>query len=98
MLLSYTLHDLKVSSIRESRSDEKRFSIFTGTKRLHLRAETREDRITWMEALQAVKDMFSRMSNSELMDPVDNVVVSTDKLRQQLLKEGVSEASIQDSE
>ncbi|CAA6675355.1 unnamed protein product [Spirodela intermedia] len=27
---------LKVSSIRESRSDDKRFSIFTGTKRLHL--------------------------------------------------------------
>ncbi|XP_059280411.1 oxysterol-binding protein-related protein 1C-like isoform X2 [Lycium ferocissimum] len=89
---------LKVSSIRESRSDDRRFSIFTGTKRLHLRAETREDRIAWMEALQAVKDLFPRMSNSELMAPVDDVAVSTDKLRQQLLKEGVSEAAIQDSE
>ncbi|KAK9270071.1 hypothetical protein L1049_025644 [Liquidambar formosana] len=89
---------LKVSSIRESRSDDKRFSIFTGTKRLHLRAETREDRVAWMEVLQAVKDMFPRMSNSELMAPVDNVVVSTEKLRQRLLEEGVSEAAIQDSE
>ncbi|CAN4121067.1 unnamed protein product [Withania somnifera] len=89
---------LKVSSIRESRSDDRRFSIFTGTKRLHLRAETREDRIAWMEALQAVKDMFPRMSNGELMAPVDNVAVSTEKLRQQLLKEGMSEAAIQDSE
>ncbi|KAG5575506.1 hypothetical protein H5410_055640 [Solanum commersonii] len=89
---------LKVSSIRESRSDDRRFSIFTGTKRLHLRAETREDRIAWMEALQAVKDMFPRMSNSELMAPVDDVAVSTDKLRQQLLKEGVSESGIQESE
>ncbi|KAK6775645.1 hypothetical protein RDI58_026646 [Solanum bulbocastanum] len=89
---------LKVSSIRESRSDDRRFSIFTGTKRLHLRAETREDRIAWMEALQAVKDMFPRMSNSELMAPVDDVAVSTDKLRQQLLKEGVSESAIQESE
>ena len=51
-----------------------------------------------MDALQAVKDMFPRMSNSELMAPVDNVVVSTEKLRQLLLEEGASEAAIQDSE
>ncbi|KAH7833516.1 hypothetical protein Vadar_007082 [Vaccinium darrowii] len=89
---------LKVSSIRESKSDDKRFSIFTGTKRLHLRAETRDDRVAWMDALQAVKDMFPRLSNSELMAPVDNVVVSTEKLRQRLLQEGASEAAIQDSE
>ncbi|KAM6543749.1 hypothetical protein CsatB_008196 [Cannabis sativa] len=89
---------LKVSSIRESRSDDKRFSIFTGTKRLHLRAETREDRVAWMEALQAVKDMFPRLSNSELMAPIDNVAVSTEKLRQLLTDEGVSESIIQESE
>lgn len=88
---------LKVSTIRESRSDDKRFSIFTGTKRLHLRAESREDRAAWMDALQAVKDMFPRMSNSELMAPVENVV-STEKLRQRLQEEGVSEAAIEDSE
>ncbi|KAH7654743.1 Oxysterol-binding protein [Dioscorea alata] len=89
---------LKVSSIKESRSDDKRFSIFTGTKTLHLRAETREDRGSWMEALHAVKEMFPRMSNSELMAPVDGLVVSTEKLRQRLQQEGVSEAAIQDSE
>ncbi|KAL4583123.1 hypothetical protein LXL04_007687 [Taraxacum kok-saghyz] len=89
---------LKVSSIRESRSDDKRFSIFTGTKRLHLRADTRDDRIAWMEAFQAVKGMFPRMSNNELMAPIDRFTVSTDKLRQRLLQEGVSEAAIQDSE
>ena len=88
----------QVSSIRESRSDDKRFTIFTGTKRLHLRAETRDDRVAWMEALQAVKDMFPRMSNSELMAPTDNVAVSTEKLRQRLMQEGVSESAIQDSE
>ena len=63
-----------------------------------MRAETREDRVAWMEALQAVKDMFPRMSNSELMAPLDNVTISTEKLRQRLLEEGVSEAAIQDSE
>ncbi|KAL6984414.1 Oxysterol-binding protein-related protein 1C [Sarracenia purpurea var. burkii] len=89
---------LKVSSIRESKSDDKRFSIFTGTKRLHLRAETREDRVAWMDALKTVKDMFPRMSNSELMAPVDNVALSTEKLKQRLLEEGTSEAAIQDSE
>ncbi|KAK3230726.1 hypothetical protein Dsin_002607 [Dipteronia sinensis] len=89
---------LKVSSIRESKSDDKRFSIFTGTKRLHLRAETGEDRLAWMEALQAVKDMFPRMSNSELMAPIDNIQVSTEKLRQRLIEEGLRDAAIQDSE
>ncbi|XP_068647315.1 oxysterol-binding protein-related protein 1C-like isoform X2 [Aristolochia californica] len=89
---------LKVSSIRESKSDDKRFSIFTGTKRLHLRAETRDDRATWVEALQAVKDLYPRLSNSELMAPADNFVVSTEKLRKRLLEEGLSETAIQDSE
>uniref|UniRef100_A0A1J3IVD3 Oxysterol-binding protein-related protein 1A n=1 Tax=Noccaea caerulescens TaxID=107243 RepID=A0A1J3IVD3_NOCCA len=89
---------LKVSSIRESRSDDKRFSIFTGTKRLHLRAVTREDRAAWMEALQAVKDMFPRMSNCELMAPTDNLGISMEKLRLRLAEEGVSESAIQDCE
>ncbi|GAU45409.1 hypothetical protein TSUD_134260 [Trifolium subterraneum] len=89
---------LKVSTIRESKSDDKRFSVFTGMKRLHLRAESREDRVAWVEALQAVKDMFPRISNSELMAPVDNVTISTDKLRNRLMEEGVSESAIQDSE
>lgn len=65
---------------------------------MHLRADTQEDRLAWLEALQAVKGMFPRMSNSELMAPIDNIVVSTEKLRQRLLEEGVSEAAIQDSE
>lgn len=51
-----------------------------------------------MEALQTVKEMFPRMSNSELMAPVDNFVVSTERLRQRLQEEGVSDAAIQNSE
>ena len=42
-----------------------------------MRAETREERMAWMDALQAVKDMFPRMYNSELMASIDNVAVST---------------------
>ncbi|XP_042973542.1 oxysterol-binding protein-related protein 1C-like [Carya illinoinensis] len=91
---------LKVCSIRESKSDERRFSVYTGTKkRLHLRAECGEDRASWVEALKAVKDMFPRVSNAELMAPAaENAVFSTEKLRQRLLEEGVSEVAIQDSE
>ncbi|KAL6637693.1 hypothetical protein ACP70R_025265 [Stipagrostis hirtigluma subsp. patula] len=92
---------LKVSTVRESRSDDRRFSIFSGTKRLHLRAETREDRAAWLEALRATKEMFPRMSSSEMVGPGDTaaaVAVSTERLRQRLLQEGVSEAAIADSE
>ncbi|PPS14704.1 hypothetical protein GOBAR_AA05873 [Gossypium barbadense] len=98
LVIPKTVGNPLVSSIRESRSDDKRFSIFTGTKRLHLRAEARDDRVAWVEALQAVKDMFPRMSNSELMAPMDNVAVSTEKLRQRLMQERVNELAIQDSE
>ena len=64
---------------------------------MHLRAETREDRILWMEALKAVKELFPRVSNNELIAPSEDVV-STEKLRQRLSQEGVSESAIQDSE
>ncbi|XP_051178786.1 oxysterol-binding protein-related protein 1C [Lolium perenne] len=92
---------LKVSTVRESRSDDRRFSIFSGTKRLHLRAETREDRAVWLEALRATKEMFPRMSTSEMVGPGDTAAaaaVSTERLRQRLQQEGVSEAAIADSE
>ncbi|XP_039003256.1 oxysterol-binding protein-related protein 1C-like isoform X2 [Hibiscus syriacus] len=89
---------LKVSSIHETKSDDKRFSIYTGTKMLHLRAETRDDRVAWMESLLAVKDLFPRIPNNELMAQVNNTVVSTEKLRQRLMQEEVGELAIQDSE
>lgn len=63
-----------------------------------MRAESREDKAAWLKALHAVKDMFPRVSNEEVMAPVDSVVISTKKLRQRLLEEGLSEAAIQDSE
>ncbi|RID45778.1 hypothetical protein BRARA_I02480 [Brassica rapa] len=38
------------------------------------------------------------MSNSELIAPIDNLTMSTEKLRQRLVDEGVSELAIQDCE
>ncbi|KAF7047450.1 hypothetical protein CFC21_056379 [Triticum aestivum] len=92
---------LKVSTVRESRSDDRRFSVFSGTKRLHLRAETREDRAAWLEALRATKEMFPRMSTSEMVGPGDTAAaaaVSTERLKKRLQQEGVSDAAVADSE
>ncbi|KAG9129304.1 hypothetical protein Leryth_015694 [Lithospermum erythrorhizon] len=90
---------LKVSSMRESQSDDRRFSIYTGTKTLHVRAETREDRMAWIEALEVARDIFPQLSNSDhLMNELTDVVMSTEKLRQRLLDEGVSDNAVDDCE
>ncbi|GAB2287467.1 Oxysterol-binding protein- protein 1C [Dionaea muscipula] len=90
---------LKISTIKLSRSDDKRFSIFTGTKRISLRAETREARASWIDAIQAVKNMFPRISNGELLKVKESDLdVSIGKLRRHLLEEGVGESVIRDSE
>ncbi|KAF3649761.1 Oxysterol-binding protein-related protein 1D [Capsicum annuum] len=88
---------LKVASI-ESRSDDRRFSINTARKRLHLKAETREDRRTWLEALTAGKKLFPTSDPVLDVQMNGNLSVSTEKLRQRLLEDGVSEVVIRDSE
>ncbi|KAJ9176279.1 hypothetical protein P3X46_011611 [Hevea brasiliensis] len=88
---------LKVSSVRASKSDDKRLTIFTGTKTLHLRCVSREDRAAWLESLQAAKDLFPRVLTSIDFSPYEDVV-STEKLKQRLLQEGIGEAVIQDCE
>ncbi|GMP57802.1 hypothetical protein CsSME_00021725 [Camellia sinensis var. sinensis] len=89
---------LKVSSIRASKSDDKRLYIFTGTKTLHLRCLSREDRAAWIEALLAAKDQFPRVLTSSDFAPSEDIVVSTEKLRLRLLQEGTSEVIIKDCE
>ncbi|XP_010495042.1 PREDICTED: oxysterol-binding protein-related protein 1D-like [Camelina sativa] len=88
---------LKVSSIRASKSDDKRLAIFTGTKTLHLRCVSRDNRAAWVEALQVAKDLFPRVPSGDIL-PSDDAVVSTDKLREKLLQEGVGEAVVKDCE
>lgn len=87
-----------MSSIRASKSDDKRLSIFTGTKTLHLRCISREDRAAWIEALQAAKDLFPRVLTSSDLGPSEDIVVSTEKLRLRLSQEGVGEVVIKDCE
>ncbi|KAL2513195.1 Oxysterol-binding protein-related protein 1C [Abeliophyllum distichum] len=57
-----------------------------------------QKQMAWMQAFQAVKDIFLIMANSELMSPVDNVAVSTEKLRQRFLKENVNRPASRDFE
>ncbi|OAE34742.1 hypothetical protein AXG93_2528s1070 [Marchantia polymorpha subsp. ruderalis] len=93
------LHDLAVSSLRESKSDDKKFYIYTGTKTLHLRAETKEDKIIWLEALQAAKDLFPRNSLIYgLAPPPEEISLGTEKLRKRLLDEGLSEELVLECE
>lgn len=72
----------------------------TGTKKsLHLRAESREDKETWIEALKAVKGLFPRSpNNADTMASPETVLLSTQKLRERLLQEGVGDTVIQDCE
>eukprot|EP00250_Pteridium_aquilinum_P015978 c22870_g1_i1 orf=540-3050(+) len=88
--ISGELH-LKVSSIRKSKSDDKKFYIFTGTKTLHLRAETRDDRTVWLDSLQAAKDLFPKIPFAPgLILPFEEITISTSKLRTRLIEEGLS--------
>ncbi|KAL3649831.1 hypothetical protein CASFOL_006234 [Castilleja foliolosa] len=89
---------LKVSSVRASKSDDKRLSIFTGTKTLHLRCQSKEDRASWIEALLAAKDKFPRLLTSNDLAPSEEFVVSTEKIRLRLMQEGISEAVVKDCE
>lgn len=63
-----------------------------------MRAEIREDRHTWLEALVAAKKMFPTSDPVLETQMNENVVLSTEKLRQRLLEDGVSEVVIRDSE
>lgn len=89
---------LKVSSVRASKSDDRRLSIFTGTKTLHLRCVCKEDRAAWIEALLVAKDLFPRVGTSNEFDPSEDIVVSTEKLRLRLLQEGIAESIIKECE
>ncbi|CAJ2641416.1 unnamed protein product [Trifolium pratense] len=91
---------LTVCSVRENKTDERRFCICTGTKkRIHLRAESKDDRAKWMEAMMAVKSMYPRLpTTTDVLSPSASVVISTDKLRQRLVQEGVNEVSIRECE
>lgn len=89
---------IQVSSIRASKSDDKRLYIFSGTKTLHLRCETEEDRNAWIDALLAAKDQFPRSQTSNDVGSMADIMLSSEKLRARLLQEGLCEAVVRECE
>ncbi|CAN1834362.1 Oxysterol-binding protein-related protein 2A [Linum perenne] len=91
---------LKISSFRESKSDDRRFYIFTATKTLHLRTDSKKDRVAWIQALVSARNLFPSRSLKDglsLTVPKD-LSVSTDKLKKRLADEGVNESLVKDCE
>ncbi|CAK9321626.1 unnamed protein product [Citrullus colocynthis] len=90
---------LKVSRFRESKSDDRRFYIFTATKTLHLRTESKKDRVTWIQALASSRSLFSlQIVNDNIPFVPNDLSLSTQKLKKRLLEEGISDAVVKDCE
>ncbi|KAJ8767679.1 hypothetical protein K2173_018237 [Erythroxylum novogranatense] len=90
---------LKILSFRESKSDDRRFYIFTATKTLHLRTDSKTDRVAWMEALDSTCSLFPSTSlNRSLSLVPEDLSVSTARLKKRLLEDGINENLVEDCE
>ncbi|OMO55154.1 Oxysterol-binding protein [Corchorus capsularis] len=90
---------LKISSFRESKSDDRRFYIFTATKTLHLRTDSKGDRVAWIQALVSTRSLFPlRPLNDNLSLVPRDLSISTDRLKKRLLEEGISDNLVKDCE
>ncbi|KAJ4803050.1 hypothetical protein LUZ62_015616 [Rhynchospora pubera] len=87
---------LKISSFRESKSDDKRFYIITPGKTLQLRTDSAKDRVAWIEALVAARSE-SFLNDSCGINPNDTCF-STERLRSRMRAEGLGETFIRDCE
>lgn len=65
---------------------------------MHLRAETKEDRCAWMEALHGAKDLFPRSSAIATVPPHEEIIISTEKLKAKLVEEGLKEEVVKECE
>ncbi|XP_052293801.1 oxysterol-binding protein-related protein 2A isoform X3 [Citrus sinensis] len=90
---------LKISSFRESKSDDRRFYIFTATKTLHLRTNSRRDRVAWIQALVSTRSLYPlRTLNDGLSIVPKDLSISTVRLKKRLVDEGVGENLVKDCE
>ncbi|XP_054809134.1 oxysterol-binding protein-related protein 2A-like isoform X2 [Prosopis cineraria] len=90
---------LKVSSFRESKSDDRRFYIFTATKTLHLRTDSRKDREAWMRALESTRSLYPIRSLKDDISLVPtDISISTESLKKRLLEEGTAENVVKECE
>ncbi|XP_021674319.2 oxysterol-binding protein-related protein 2A isoform X1 [Hevea brasiliensis] len=93
------VHLKQISSFRESKSDDRRFYIFTATKTLHLRTDSKGDRVAWIQALVSTRSLFpSRSLNDSFSLVPKDLSISTERLKKRLLEEGVIENLVKDCE
>ncbi|XP_062146449.1 oxysterol-binding protein-related protein 2A isoform X1 [Alnus glutinosa] len=93
------VHLKQISSFRESKSDDRRFYIFTATKTLHLRTDSKSDRVAWIQALVSTRSLFPHRPLSDRLSLVPNdLSISTERLKKRLLEEGMSENLVEDCE
>lgn len=89
----------QVSSFRESKSDDRRFYIFTATKTLHLRTYSRKDREAWINALESTRCLYPFTSLKDNISLLPNdVSISTESLKKRLLEEGTAENVVKECE
>ncbi|XP_019434400.1 PREDICTED: oxysterol-binding protein-related protein 2A-like isoform X2 [Lupinus angustifolius] len=97
--LSSGIVHLKISSFRESKSDDRKFYIFTATKTLHLRTDSRKDRVEWIQALVSTRGLYPLRPLSDHISLAPNhISVSTERLKKHLLEEGTNENLVKECE
>ncbi|OAY71622.1 Oxysterol-binding protein-related protein 2A, partial [Ananas comosus] len=84
---------------RVSKSDDRRFYIFSPTKTLYLKTDSKDDRVAWIEALISAKSAYSLGSLSRKISFTPNdFSFSTERLRDRMHEEGLNDALIKDCE
>ncbi|XP_062195198.1 oxysterol-binding protein-related protein 2A-like isoform X2 [Phragmites australis] len=93
------LIEVEVSAFRESKSDDRRFYIFSPTKTLHLKTDSKYDRVSWIEALILARSVYSlRSLSGRVTFMQSDVSISTARLRDRMHQEGLNENLIQEYE
>ncbi|KAG0473174.1 hypothetical protein HPP92_014585 [Vanilla planifolia] len=87
---------LKSASFRESKSDDRRFYIFSPIKTLHLRTNSKEDREAWIRALLSARTKSSLQE--KLLSFPNTVSFSTEKLKAHMHDAGIDEGLIKECE
>ncbi|KAH0915188.1 hypothetical protein HID58_029634 [Brassica napus] len=99
-VLDLILDFQKVSSFRESKSEDRKFYIFTATKTLHLRTDSISDRAAWLQALASTKCIFPLRSlngDFSFTSPMD-LSISTERLKKRLHEEGINDNLVKECE
>ena len=88
-----------MSAFRESKSDDRRFYIFSPTKTLHLKTDSKDDRVAWIEALILARSVYSLRSLSGRITFVQSdISILTARNQNRMHQEALNESLIQDCE